>query len=142
MELRGTPYPIVKHPRGLLHSQKGIDTVKSDLLALLLTSPGERVMLPTYGTPLKKLLFEPSDTDVVNQAKEMIQDSIRMWEPRVVIQSLEVSTTVDPEEMEGSLNVEDTRDQVGHILLITIKFSDFENIAEINELVLQVPLGG
>ena len=140
MKLYGAPYPIYKHPRGLLHTQEGIDAVKSDILALLLTNPGERVMLPTFGTPLNKLMFEQNDTTIIQEAKQMIENSINTWEPRVVIQSLDVQIANDAETVKESLNPTDTGDDIAHILLISIKFSEFENISEINELKLEVPL--
>jgi phage baseplate assembly protein W len=48
MNFLGAPYPIIKSPRGLLRTQSGINQIKSDLLVLLLTEPGERVMLPEF----------------------------------------------------------------------------------------------
>ena len=57
MKFKGMPYPIVPDARGLLHTQSGIDQIKADMLSLLLTNPGERVFLPTYGTPLRKFIF-------------------------------------------------------------------------------------
>jgi len=61
----GAPYPISRHPLGMLRSQKGVNQVKSDLLVLLLTEPGERVMLPAFGTPLKQFFFEQNDSVIV-----------------------------------------------------------------------------
>lgn len=58
-KFKGLPYPVIEHPLGLFRTQTGINTIKSDLLVLLLTNPGERVMLPEFGTPLKDLMFQP-----------------------------------------------------------------------------------
>ena len=70
MKFLGAPYPIIKHPRGFFHTQSGIDQVKADLLILLLTNPGERVMLPDFGAGLNRLMFEPNDSILVLQTKE------------------------------------------------------------------------
>lgn len=139
--LLGAPYPILKHPRGLLHTAKGYNVIKSDLLSLLLTNPGERVMLPEYGTPLATIIFEPNDTEVIEQVREMIINSIRMWEPRIVVQNLNIEVTNSPTNIESSLHQDDTQDDLPHILMIRIEFSDFDNISQINELKLEVPLG-
>jgi len=133
----GASYPIVKDPRGLIHTQKGLNTIKSDLLVLLLTNPGERVMLPAYGTALKTLLFEPNDETIAEQAKRMIIESISTWEPRVVIEDIYVGM-ID----ENDLNPSDTRESQENILSIKIKFFDPENISDLQALVLQVPLAG
>jgi phage baseplate assembly protein W len=62
----GLQYPLAKSSRGILAQKVGVDQIKADLLQLLLTNPGERVMLPTYGTPLRKLIFEPNDNNLLN----------------------------------------------------------------------------
>ncbi len=134
----GAPYPIRKHPRGYLFTQEGINQIKSDLLVLLLTNPGERVMMSDYGTPLNQLIFEPKDESLAAQAKQMIIDSIRKWEPRITVQQIDVSLNFD----EDSLNPEDLRQDKEHILGIRILFLDPENITEVDELRLQVPLAG
>ncbi len=135
MEFLGCPYPIVKTPRGLLATQSSLDQVKSDLLCLLLTNPGERVMLPDYGTPLSTLIFEPNDKTIRETAKEMIAKSIALWEPRVTIDQIEVGV-LD----ESSLNKDDLKQDIEHILFIRIMFFDPQNIKAIQELKLKLPL--
>lgn len=132
----GLPYPTRKTPLGYWYSQTGVDQIKSDMLALLLTNPGERVMLPDFGTPLRKLLFEPNDATVALQARNMIIESLNRWEPRIAVTNVEVSNNVD----ENSLDVDDDRSQTEHILFVRIIFIDPENLAEVQELTLQVPL--
>ena len=136
MNLYGAPYPIVKHPRGFLHTQSGIDQVKSDLIVLLLTNPGERPMLPEYGTPLKTLMFEPNDSIIIQQAKDMIAASIRMWEPRVTISDITITAGLPDDD----LNPQDTLDEKEHILGIVISFFDPNKINEVQQLKLEVPL--
>ena len=128
------------HPLGMLRTQRGINQVKSDLLVLLLTEPGERVMLPEFGTPLKKFLFEPSTSSLVDSVKDAIANSIRMWEPRIAVSQIEVTNSAD--SIEPSLNPDDKKEDMGHILLIRILFTDFDNIQQVQELKLEVPLGG
>lgn len=133
MEFLGMPYPIVRHPLGLLRTQSGISQIKSDLLVLLLTEPGERVMLPGFGTPLKRLMFEPNDPSLAEAARNAIIDSIRNWEPRIRVTDIEVTNS--PGGMDSS------EDDSGNVLMIRISFTDFNNIREIQELKLEVPLG-
>jgi phage baseplate assembly protein W len=134
----GFPYPIEKTSQGYFYSQSEIDQIKSDMLILLLTNPGERVMTPEYGTPLKKLIFEPNDQTLRNQARNMIIQSLNRWEPRVSIQQVEVLTKVD----ENSLNSLDDKTEKDGILFIRINFIDPKNIREVQELVLELPLAG
>lgn len=140
MSFLGLPYPIIKHPLGLLRTQKGINQVKSDLLVLLLTEPGERVMLPDFGTPLKQFLFEQNDSLLASRVKEVIANSIKNWEPRVAISAIEVSNSRD--EIKSSMDSMNEEQDFGHVLLIRILFTDFDNIQEVQELKLEIPLGG
>jgi phage baseplate assembly protein W len=133
----GLQYPLAKSSRGILAQKVGVDQIKADLLQLLLTNPGERVMLPTYGTPLRELIFEPNDNTLLNNARQMISNAILTWEPRIVVTQLEV--TNNPPKT--SLNVNDTYTESESILYIRIKFVDPENIQEVDELVLERPIG-
>ena len=133
----GAQYPLVKTPRGLLAQKRGVDQIKADLLQLLLTNPGERVMMPTFGTPLRRLMFEPNDRTLTIQAKQMISNAIIQWEPRVVVTNIEVTSGMDS----ASLSPLDSMDEQEAILGIKISFVDPQNISQIEALVLEVPIG-
>lgn len=136
MDFKGIPYPIVATSKGYLTPQSDADQIKSDLLVLLLTNPGERVMNSEFGTPLRRLIFEQSDNIVIAQAREMIINSITTWEPRITVTELLVTNKI----ADDSLNKSDLKEDLEHILFIRIKFFDPENIKEIQELVLKLPL--
>jgi phage baseplate assembly protein W len=132
----GLPYPVTKNPLGFFRTQSGVSQIKSDLLSLLLTTPGERVFLPDFGTPLKRLIFEQNDAVLETMTKNMIADAISMWEPRIAVNQIEVSRSVP----NSSLNPMDPGNDVDNILYIKITFVDPEQISEVQELKLQIPL--
>jgi len=134
----GLQYPLVKTPRGIMAQKNGVDQIKADLLQLLLTNPGERVMLPNYGTPLRELFFDQNDRSMETRARNMISESILAWEPRIVVQNIKVQAGLDRED--SRLHPDDTGDESDSVLMISIEFVDPENITEIEELVLQVPI--
>ena len=134
----GIPYPIRKTPKGFMYSQGGINQIKSDMLVLLLTNPGERVMNLNYGTPLRRLIFDPNDITLQLQARNMIINSIKQWEPRIAVQNIIVSNRVD----QTQLNSGDDRTEIENILFIQIIFVDPQNIKVVQDLTLEVPLGG
>lgn len=140
MSFIGAPYPITRHPLGMLRSQKGVNQIKSDLLALLLTEPGERVMLPEFGTPLKQFFFEQNDSVIVERVKDVIANSIRTWEPRIAVSAIEVTNSRD--SIKPSLSPLDNGESAGNILMIRIRFTDFDDISRVEELKLEIPLGG
>jgi phage baseplate assembly protein W len=65
----------------------------------------------------------------------MISDAIRIWEPRITVKDIEVTSQID----ESKLDFEDTKDEKDHILAIRITFFDPKDISELKELVLQIP---
>lgn len=132
----GVPYPIKKTAFGFLPKQTGIDQIKSDLLVLLLTNPGERVMTPEFGTPLRRLIFEQNDQFLQETARNMIIDSINRWEPRIVVKAIDISSNPSRDV----LNRFDDGTNSENILYIRINFIDPENIIEVQSLVLEMPL--
>ena len=69
------------------------DQAKSNLINVLLTEPGERIMEPNFGVGLKKLLFE-------NQIKEdelegRIKDQCAFYVPEVDITNLIIQLIPD-----------------------------------------------
>lgn len=131
----GLAFPVAKNPLGFFHSSTGLDVVKSDLMILLLTNPGERIMLPQYGTNLRRYFFETNDPTAHSQIKELIVKAIATWEPRVAIENISVGF-VDV----NSLNTNDNQTQAEHVVSIIIKFFDPNNIAQVDSLVLELPL--
>jgi phage baseplate assembly protein W len=137
-DFSGMAYPIMKTAKGYFPVITGVDLIKGDLLQLLLTNPGERCMMPNFGTPLRDLMFDPNDTLLGDRARQMIINSIKTFEPRIVIDAIEVMTNVDKE----FLHKDDDLTNREHVLGIRIIFRDPQDIQEVQELVLQVPLQG
>lgn len=134
----GLQYPLMKTPRGTFAQKTDVDQIKADMLQLLLTNPGERVMLPNFGTPLRKLFFEPNDAMLEDTARRMIGDALSQWEPRVEVTNIIVTSNIP----DALLHPDDPREDTEHILFIKIEFVDPKDITEIQELVLEIPLGG
>jgi len=108
------------------------------MLALVLTNQGERVMLPNYGVDLRRFLFEPADTFLVTELRALLDQQLRLWEPRVVIEDIEVTINPDKDELDS----QDDLTEKQSILFIRINFFDPEEIKEVQELKLEVPLPG
>ena len=77
----------VAFPLDNVNMFKGTQTVKeqvkSNLINLLLTEPGERVNEPNFGVGLKKLLFEPNLN--VEILKEKINTQIEFYIPVITL---------------------------------------------------------
>lgn len=140
----GIPYPIVKDPLGFIRQQRGVQQLKSDLLILLLTNPGERVMLPEFGTGLRDLIFDQNDQTLEDRARQMIIAAINRWEPRIVVQNIFVISDIDPSSLlNGPSTLSNeflSGSDVGGVLYIRIDFYDPENLVEVQQLELSVSL--
>lgn len=67
--------------------------IRNDLLQLLLTNPGERVMRPTFGSGIRAFLFEQLDQSGLADLKQNIIETITEFERRVTV--TDVSFTSD-----------------------------------------------
>lgn len=84
----GNNYPFWIPTNTVLPQQADVRLIKNDLLQLLLTSPGERRMRPTYGTDIRKYPFDPADDTGIEQLRNSIVTSIRKFEPRVILKDV------------------------------------------------------
>jgi phage baseplate assembly protein W len=136
MTVLGAPYPIVSTPLGLLPSVSDATVIKADLMQLLLTNPGERVMLPAFGTPLREILFEQNNAITIERVRQAIIGAIAYWEPRIVVTDVIVT---------NSKNEKDTQAYISDInsnsLYVQINFLLPDQINAQESLVLQIPLG-
>jgi uncharacterized protein len=58
------------------------DIVQS-LMILLGTTPGERTMHPDFGCGINKLIFEPISTSLFTKIKDLVEQSILLFESRI-----------------------------------------------------------
>jgi phage baseplate assembly protein W len=68
--------------------------IHESLWILFSTKLGERIMVPTYGTGLWRLVFRALTTTLMSQMKNMVEQAILNWEPRIDVD--EVTVNADP----------------------------------------------
>jgi len=68
------------------------DDIKESLYILLSTSPGERVMHPSYGCGIKSLVFDNVTESRITILKDMITKSILFFETRINLNSIDINT--------------------------------------------------
>lgn len=69
---------------------EGLNMLLQDIQQLLLTSPGERVGRPEYGTGLRELIWENIDT-AVKEGPGLIKTALDTFEPRINVTKVDVS---------------------------------------------------
>ena len=92
------------------------DQIKSNLINLLLTSRGERIMNPLFGTGLREFLFEGiTDLNLENLRLDLI-NSINLFIPEISVTDININSNYDSNSIELNLsyvlNISNTPDQV------------------------------
>jgi phage baseplate assembly protein W len=67
--------------------------VKSNLINVLLTEPGERVYEPSFGVGLRSLLFEQQIKEAELETK--IKDQIDLYIPEIEVMNVEIELVAD-----------------------------------------------
>ena len=86
-------------PYNMLNTLEGI--IKQNLKMLLLTSPGERIMIPDYGVGLKNYLFEHNTLVTRSDIKSKIIEQINIFMPFLE----DIDIAVVDTSPEGSNNI-------------------------------------
>ena len=87
--------PFFGGPQNVLSRQEDDRLIKNDILQLLLTIPGERVMRPDFGVNLRNFVFEPLTRADLSTLQDNIEEEIAAQEPRVIINSVELTPDAD-----------------------------------------------
>jgi len=71
------------------------DQVISNLKNLILTSKGERIMQPNFGTSMRKIIFENNTPELRNSLYDAIEEDIAYWLPYVKLINVDIATSSD-----------------------------------------------
>ena len=80
------------------------DQIKSNLINLLLTSTGERVMNPNFGTELRKFLFEGITDSNLELLKNSLLNSIAIYIPDITVTNISIVPDTDYNLINLSVN--------------------------------------
>lgn len=82
----GIEFPLGRSVTGFFNKTKTLqEQTKSNIRNLLLTNKGERVMQPTFGSDLQRLLFEQYSDDLRDRIEESIREALGNWLPYVIV---------------------------------------------------------
>jgi uncharacterized protein len=83
------------------------EDIRESLHILLSTSPGERVMSPSFGCGLRSRVFSSVSASMITEVKDLVERAILFFEPRITINAIDVVL----------------RDPLGGILDIDIRYT-------------------
>mgnify|MGYP000607273897 CR=1 FL=1 len=90
-KIKGMSWPFGSRlEKGFFPLESGVSLIKNNIKQLLQTERGERIMLPDYGTNLRKFLFQPVDKVTFDAIKEEVLSSISKYKKDVVVLGLRV----------------------------------------------------
>ena len=104
---RGWGFPVGVDATGGIALSSGHREIEEAIAAIIGTSPGERVMRPTFGCRIHELVFAPNNAETLGLAKRHVEEALGMWEPRIEVQSINVMADAAEAER-GRLNIEVT----------------------------------
>ena len=92
------------------------DQIKSNLINLLLTNKGERVLNPEFGSDLKRILFEQITPSTEDNIRNTINTAINIYVPEVTADEIIINNNPDSNTIGITvnyiLNLPGTSDQI------------------------------
>jgi phage baseplate assembly protein W len=76
--------------------------IAESLEILLSTSPGERLMQPSYGCGLHAMVFETINQSTITRLKDLIDRAVLFFEPRITLDDIDINTE---DALEGVLKI-------------------------------------
>lgn len=87
---------FTRHPiTGDIGAKTNLESVKQAIRNLIKCSPYDRKYHPEIGTRIKGILFQEVSSVSIRMLKTLITESIENYEPRVMIDSVNVEATHD-----------------------------------------------
>lgn len=88
--LIGWPLLPLPDEQGTLGWPELARSVRDSIRAILSTRPGEQLMRPEFGGGLDRLLHEPNTIATRRDMRELVQESLKRWERRILLDAVEV----------------------------------------------------
>lgn len=113
--LAGISFPFRVQNNGLPAPAFGTDVVRYALIVLLKTRKGSRVMRPTLGTDLYKVLFEAQGPFLQSLVQREIITAVKNELPQVRIENIDVSEDGKKLVVNVQYSIQGVRDETGDV---------------------------
>lgn len=101
---RGWGFPVETDATGGIRVATLHREIEESIAIIIGTSPGERVMRPTFGCRIHELVFAPNNASTVGQARRFVEEALGMWEPRIEVEHIAVEP-VASDAVRGRLDI-------------------------------------
>lgn len=93
----GLRFPITVNAHGSLATSSGAERVQDAIWVIVSTSPGERVMRPTFGAGVNDYVFANNSAPARTGLASAIKRALLDWEPRIDVVAVRVEEVVGNE---------------------------------------------
>tara|TARA_A100001515_G_C4494837_1_gene184598 strand:+ start:202 stop:603 length:402 start_codon:yes stop_codon:yes gene_type:complete len=80
------------------------EVAKQNLRMLVLTNPGERVMIPSFGAGVRQMLFEQQTPGVLDMIRERIVSQVKIYLPYIKIANVKIFNASDSKSYNQDFN--------------------------------------
>jgi len=95
---------FVQDGHGGLKKVENVWSVVVSVRNILGTYMGERVMLPTFASPLHSMVFEPIDSGLMFFIADQVKNVIEVWDDRVQVVTVDFYESADQNAIELSVS--------------------------------------
>lgn len=96
---RGFAFPLQTNPRGGILEAQHARKIRQSIRVILGTQHGERLMRPTFGCNLRSLIFAPNNAGTANLARHYVEEGLRRWEPRIILDAVTVKNDLEQDRL-------------------------------------------
>ncbi len=105
-------FPFGISEQGGIRTTGDLDHIKDEIIAILLTAPGERVNQPEFGCGLKELVFAPNSMMLSTMVDFKVEQALDQWlGDKIVPDEVNVQTLDEQLQIEIVYTVKETGEQ-------------------------------
>jgi uncharacterized protein len=91
--------PVPSPDDGTLRFPTLAESVRQMIEVILRVSPGELLMRADFGAGLERMLHDPNTLTVRAGMQQQIATNLATWEPRIIVDRIDVDPATDPREV-------------------------------------------
>lgn len=100
---RGMSFPPRVGAHGRIQWSEGEENIREAIYVILMTQHKERLMLPNFGSNIRRLLFDPNTVTTRQRIANEMEEALSVWEPRIKVQTIEIE--LDPNDPEAAIAI-------------------------------------
>jgi uncharacterized protein len=126
--ITGFAFPFAIDPTtGGVKTLSDDDKLRANIVHIVLTNVGERIMRRSYGGGVRQLVQDPNDQILATLIQHQIGKTVGQLEPRVLLQNLSLTRTVDGAGLHIDIQYVVRRSQAEQSLSIPVSFVGFSS---------------